>query len=229
MISVICIYNNYSIFNECTKKSIEKQKYKNYEFIAIDNTNNEYTNANEAINWGISNSRGNYIIVMHQDLIFDEDLIENINYYIHQVSNFGVLGVAGITRDSKVKSNIYDGIPKHLTTRNSIEAVTRCETLDECLFCFNKENAYFPKKNKTWHLYSVELCLEMKKKGLTNYILPVSLYHKSNAGSYNLSYFQYLLKLLKNEKIIYTTCGVWKKSLVLYYIIFKQRIKEIIR
>lgn len=226
MISVICVYNKKEIYESCILESLKKQNYNDFELISIDNSENCFKNANEAINYAIELSKFEYILIVHQDVIFDENFLDEFCDYIKKIKDFGVLGVAGINDKTKnVISNIYDGIPKKKVSKDKINEPIECITVDECLFCFKKSNKYFPINNNTWHLYAVELSMKQELEKRKNYILPLELYHKSNARSYDSSYFIYLVKLLSKNKIVYTTCGIWKRNFSTFWLIIKNIIK----
>ena len=73
MITIICIYNNEKIFQDCLLKSLENQTAK-YERIFIDNTSNIYNCAAKAFNKYCNKAHGEYLMFIHQDIIIQEKI-----------------------------------------------------------------------------------------------------------------------------------------------------------
>ena len=72
-----------------------------------------------------------------------------------------------------------------------------------------------------WHLYAVDYSLSVKKLGLDSYVIPINLYHISNALSFSEKYYHTLEKLLNKHKnsykFIYTPMGNWSTLLSLKF------------
>lgn len=51
MISIICVYNNDKILNECLKESLQLQKQIEYETIFVDSRKYKFHSAAEALNY----------------------------------------------------------------------------------------------------------------------------------------------------------------------------------
>ncbi len=132
-----------------------------------------------------------------------------------------------------VITNIKCDIPPKLAGGIQIKNPTKVQTLDECLVIiprrvFNRFQ-FDEKICDNWHLYGVDYCLSIKKKGFDIYVIPISMYHRSTGileknywqvvqslGPLSEGYYQTLKKLLKKHKnsykYIYTTCGSWNTS-----------------
>ena len=67
MISIVCVYNNERLFADFLLDSLNRQTV-HYELIAIDNTENQFTSAAQALNCGGRKALGNYIMSVHQDI-----------------------------------------------------------------------------------------------------------------------------------------------------------------
>ena len=67
MISIICVFNDKKVLNECLLESLKNQTA-NYELILIDNTNRKFKSASEALNYGAKKAKGNYLMFVHQDM-----------------------------------------------------------------------------------------------------------------------------------------------------------------
>ena len=94
----------------------------------------------------------------------------------------------------------------------------------------------FPFSNiNGWHMYAVELCLQLLREGYINYVLPCDIWHKSSGSSLDSSYVLTLEKIVrlysKDYKYINTTVKQWKttgliSSLYRKYYFFKQFVKR---
>ena len=69
MIPIVCVYNKELIFKENLLKGLENQSAK-FERIKVDNTNNAFKSAAEALNYGGRQASGKYIMFVHQDIFF---------------------------------------------------------------------------------------------------------------------------------------------------------------
>ena len=68
-ISIICVYNKTDIYENVLKKSLQLQSLQ-AEIIAVDNTNQEYSSAAKALNYGASCASGKVFVFAHQDVSF---------------------------------------------------------------------------------------------------------------------------------------------------------------
>ena len=67
MISIVCVYNNEITYKNVILKSLKNQSAK-FEMIPLDNRNNKYKSAAEALNHGGMKTKGEYIMFVHQDV-----------------------------------------------------------------------------------------------------------------------------------------------------------------
>ena len=134
MMSIVCVYNNKTILEEYLLKSLKKQTSK-YELILVDNRKNKYSSAANALNHGARKAHGNYIVFAHQDIYFSQNSwLDRTEKCLSTLNNIGIVGVAGKTTDSLVRSNIKQGIIPVDVTPYKLEKVELASTLDECLF-----------------------------------------------------------------------------------------------
>lgn len=218
--SIISIYNKKEVINKYLKTSLDKQINVKYEEIFVDNSQGKYLCAKEAIQSVIDELNGKYIIICHQDIEFkSKDSLKNIIDTLDNISEFGVVGVAGVNK-KQIISNISHGINKMPVTSNTINKESLCETLDECLFIIKNETKYINEFKKiicnTWHLYAVEYCLRMRILNEKVYVIPADIYHVSSGDSFNNSYYEQLRiitkKYHKEIKSINTTMGFWNTN-----------------
>jgi glycosyltransferase involved in cell wall biosynthesis len=197
-------------------KSLKKQT-EEYELILVDNQENKFKSAASALNYGAKQAHGEYFVFAHQDIYFsDENWIKNTTKQIKTLKNMGIVGVAGKTVDSLVRSNIKQGLNPVDVSPFKINKVEKASTLDECLFIIPKE--IYKKYNLNeetcddWHLYAVDYVYNMKNKGLEAYIIPTTLEHRSKGASMSESYYSTLPKLQKKylkRGLIRTCMGDW--------------------
>lgn len=216
MMSIICVYNNENILEEYLIKSLNRQTEK-YELILIDNRENKFKSAASALNFGAKKANGEYLVFAHQDIYFsDENWIKNTTKQLKNLNNTGIVGVAGKTIDSLVRSNIKQGLNPVDVSPFKIAKAEKASTLDECLFIIPK--TVFDKYNLNedicddWHLYAVEYVYNIKNQGLEAYIIPTTLEHRSKGASMSETYYTTLPKLQKKylkRGLIRTCMGDW--------------------
>ena len=214
------MYNNEEILNNYLLKSLKNQ-ITNYELILIDNTQKKFKSAAEAFNQEGKKAKGKYIIFTHQDVDLSSNMFLNdLEIILDSISNLGIAGVAGKSKDKVIVSNIKEGIPPKLSGKIQINEPAKVQTLDECLFIIPKnifDVVQFDEKVcGGWHLYAVDYSLSVKERGLDVYVVPASIYHKSTGESFSKEYYGILKKLLdkhrKNYKMVYTTMGNWNSE-----------------
>ena len=211
-LSLVCVYNDKGILDEFLIKSLLSQQYKEYEFIPIDNTNKAFVSASQALNNGGDKASGDYIIFLHQDIMFTSpNTLQKIAGYLNDKTK--LYGVAGVRDSNGVISNITHGPDFSPAGYVKITEPTLVQTLDECMFIVPREVFDKLKFDEStingWHLYCVDYCLSAKKVGIDSYVIPAdNVYHLSPGFSMNMSYFRILRKLVKKHSefpVIYTT------------------------
>lgn len=216
MMSIICVYNNKTILEENLIKSLEKQG-EEYELILIDNRNNKFKSAASALNHGAKKAHGDYYVFAHQDIYFsDEDWIKNTRTQLASLENVGIVGVAGKTVDSIVRSNIKQGLDPVDVSPFKISEAQKASTLDECLFIIPskvyEKHALNEEICDDWHLYAVDYVYDIKDHGFEAYIIPTMLEHRSKGASMSETYYDTLHKLQKKylgRGLIRTCMGDW--------------------
>lgn len=218
MISIVCVYNNKEILDNYLLKSLKNQSVE-YEIILMDNTNGKYKSAAEALNKGGKNAKADYLMFVHQDIdLLSDTWLENSEKILNSLNNLGIAGVAGNPEDANnVVTNIKHGEPPLPAGEVQIDIPVEVKTLDECLLIIPRQvfsKLHFDSSTCVgWHSYGVDYSLAAKKIGLTVYVLPVSLHHKSTGLPIDEEYFISLEKVRKKYKNdnrwINTTTGKW--------------------
>lgn len=226
MISVICVYNDKQVLEEYLLRSLRTQSTE-YELILLDNTNDKYKNAPEALNYGGNKATGDYLMFVHQDVdLKSSTRLKEIETMMDKLDNCGIAGVAGVPENGTLKSNIENGIPPN-KPGEEINLAIPVQTLDECLVIIPKpifQEYKFDEKLTGWHLYSVDYCLNIIKQGYYAYVLPVYIYHRSYMIYYSKDYYK-MLKIIFSKyrddyKKIYTSCGTWNTNYPIKWYLF---------
>lgn len=222
MISIICVYNNKKLLDNYLLKSLENQTVA-YELILLDNSKNKFMSAAEALNYGGKKAKCEYLMFAHQDIYFDSTFLERAEMFLNSSSKLGMAGLAGSGNSkhpSMVLSNIIqENFPSNLPKAKN-KTLEKLQTVDECILFVSKsvfsELKFDEQICDNWHLYGVDYCLEVLKKNLSVYLLPLTAYHLSY-GYISKEYDDTLYKLIKKHKntykLIYTTVGTFNTHL----------------
>lgn len=220
MISVVCVFNDKDSLEECLKESLKNNlKDDNYQLVLVDNTQNNYSSAAEALNHGGQKAQGKYIMFVHQDVYFDPNTsFSTLEDLLDSMANLGVAGVAGAPGDNEdIISNMKHGVPPRKVSPNRLIKPEKVQTVDECLFIVPKSVfdvlKFDEKLFRGWHLYAVDFSLSCQEKGLDVYVMPFSIYHRSIGYSLTGDFYQSAENVIKKHKThykkIYTTIGYW--------------------
>lgn len=223
MFSFVCPSNQQEQVDRFVRASLEKQSNKSYELIVVDTAEQRYASAAEALNAGADRARGQYLVFLHHDVAFDDpNFLDELAGYLTNRS-FRIAGVAGCVRKKNVfrkwmLTNIVHGERRKAPTHSSTFAKPMaCETLDECFFVIPHEiwecrhfEVFYP----SWHLYAVEYSLWANSEEVGScLVLPLGLWHRSNAASFDESYYRALWVLRKKYsrkfRFLYTPMGAW--------------------
>jgi Glycosyltransferase like family len=199
MISVICAYNNEQIFQVCLLKSLSEQKT-DCEIIAINNTENRFKSAAEALNWGGTQAVGDYLMFVHQDVdLCSDSFFDGTEALLDSLPALGVAGVAGISErgdpfieqcsntihhrpQARFRNVITQG-PQKERWGTPIWEPEPVQTLDECLVIVPKSVFQMMRFDEVtcdgWHLYAVDYCLSVGAQQYSVYAIPKFVCHQS--------------------------------------------------
>jgi len=221
MISVICVYNNRKILEDCLLKGLKDQTAES-ELVLIDNTGGQFCSAAKALNYGGKKATGDILMFVHQDIdLISNTWLEDAERLMTSLPSPGIAGMAGTSdRDKRLYSNLTQGNPPLPAATWPAEKLLEVQTLDECLMLV--PNVVFDKCNfdeevcNDWHLYSVDYCLSIKHLGYKAFVIPLTGYHQSPGYSMSESYYATLKRIFKKHKgrypLIYTSMGNWNTS-----------------
>ena len=233
MFSIIVPVTNEDVYQSMLLASLEKQSFKDFEIIKISSNEHQFKSAAEALNYGVSQAKGDIFIFCHQDIeLVDTDGLQKI-FSFCESHDFGVLGVAGVKIGHKETYTKVKQGKDHRDAGLPLNEIMDIDVVDECLFVIKKENFEPFVDYGSWHFYAVERCLYYKyKKEMTNYIMPVEIYHLSPGWSLDNSYWNTLIKVAKDYKmsshITTTICNI-KNNGSLRMVVFFKRIKSFIK
>lgn len=238
MISIICPVTNNELYQSMLLNSLQKQTYSDYEVIPLNSKALGFSSASETLNYGVSISRGDILLFVHQDIEFlDNNILDDIVNYCSSFE-FAIAGVCGVigTGEYKVVSSVTIG-PTHRQAGRKLLNPEDSYVLDECLLIIQKVNfKSFDNIGATWHFYAVDYCLRAIENGERVMVFPLDIYHLSPGWSLNYDYFKRLKVLGKKYrrlKYISTCMGVFRNNWTLpfycSYRKFKIFLKKILR
>jgi glycosyltransferase involved in cell wall biosynthesis len=240
-ISLITVYNNQKLLDEMLS-SARKQANVDIDYVMIENSNNSFSSAADALNYGTTKAKGEVFVYLHQDIEFlNDNALETIyDFAIEHKNTF--FGAAGVKRrnnksdDIQILASFFAGADK--SQYKNLDEPTDCFTLDECLIACHrdcmKDLSFDDEVCDGWHLYGADLCLQVGLvSDLNVMVIPMPyVWHKSN-GNADKSYRDTQDRLAKkykgNYKIINTTNGyqytsVHKRTLMNIYRKLRYRI-----
>lgn len=186
----------------------------NSEFLFIDNSTSNNYDGYTGLNNFLSQSKGKYIIVCHQDIRLDFDGLDELNTCINEIekidSNWAVLGNAGGTNNfSKFHIRITD---PHGSNKRTSEFPAIVDSLDEnFLVVKNDLNIGLSRNLEGFHFYGTDICLQAKFRGYNAYVIDFHLTHLSK-GKLDKNFEKCKNKLIKKyelafkAKFIQTSC-----------------------
>ena len=187
MISIVCVYNNERLLADFLLDSLNRQTV-HYELITIDNIENQFTSAAQALNYGGRKARGKYIMFVHQDIrLCSTEWLHDAERMLDSLPNLGVAGVAGKREGGSILANLTNGTPPTAAGTQIGAEPLPVKTLDECLTIVPRDVFNVLQFDEItcdgWHLYAVEYCVSSMLLGFALYVLPFHTYHLSGGTS----------------------------------------------
>jgi hypothetical protein len=210
MISVICVFNDLEVLRRRLLSSLASQTAR-HEVITVDNRDSRFDRAATALNWGAAQASGRWLLFVHQDIEFlSPEWLARAQTFLEEIDSGGWCGVAGMTRSGRFRGVFKD---RAAFAGAPFGAPLEVQTLDECvLMCRRevKDFLYFDEEVPGWHAYGVEACCAAIRKGATNYVLPLPIWHDSkstNLQGLEVAHTYVWQKHGDALKRIPTTCG----------------------
>jgi len=188
-ISFVSCVKDMDHYIRCIGSLLKNKTNRRYEIIPIINFGNKYSAA-QALNIGINKSKGNIIVLCHDDVIFYEGWVDLLYKRIAEIEkqnqSWGVLGTAGVCvgKTKGVPWSVY-GIKDKCIIFDAQDTVSIAQTVDEhCMIIRKSSGLMFDEKIcDGFHFYGADLCLSAIDKGLNNYGIVCPLIHNGTSRS----------------------------------------------
>ena len=183
------------------------------EFLYIDNTTHNKSEAYQGLNYFLQKAKGKYIILCHQDILICHDKIDRLEQCIADLDqldpSWAIMANAGA---SGIKDIVYRLIEPNNVVKRRGHPIQKVTSVDENFILVKKSaNLSLSNNLKGFHLYGTDLCIIANILGFNAYVVHFYLLHKSK-GNVDTSFY-----ILKNElqlkyqralagKFIQTTC-----------------------
>jgi len=233
MITVVSVYNNQKILEECLLKGLSSQN-QDYQLVLIDNSQKEFKSASAALNYAVDQVQGEYIVFAHQDVYLKSDrFLQNLVKIMDSLEKVGVAGIAGKSiTERDIISNSTEGNPPRKIGR-PFSTPLPVQTVDECLFVIPQSrfqlNNFDEEVCDGWHLYAVDYCLSIANYGFGTYLIPLEVHHQSRGQSFTREYYTILRRLIqkhgRDHPRIHTTTENWSTSWPLSLQIYLKRLR----
>ena len=231
-LSFVTLVNNEELYLKL-KKTLEEQMDDVFlDFIPI-YADKKGWNAAKALNNGIEMSKTEWVVCVHQDVIFPHKWINSIKSHLNNVSpKVAVIGLVGIRNNGMFVGHIKD--PHGHTKWNPIPSSV--VSVDEHLIIIKKSSGIcFDESTPGFHCYGTDICLTAQKEGFDAIVVNAPVVHLS-AGKIDSKFEEASEWLLGKwgEKMNYvlSTCAmiIYKKTptnfLRLFRIKFNRRFRS---
>jgi hypothetical protein len=231
MLSIIICSKNPHISPEL-EKNIHDTTGIDYELITIDNSKNEYS-IFSAYNTGIIKSKYPNICFVHEDVLFKTEGWGRLACQHLRDINVGIIGIAGGDMVTKVPAPwSLSGVAKnfvqsdksktgspdtHFRRKNIGLVKQEVVALDGVLLCMRRnilENIIFDDKTFSgFHAYDIDICLQSKIKGYSNYVVFDILIEHFSHGFRNREWVINMLKVfMKWQPFLPMSCSDYSKE-----------------
>jgi hypothetical protein len=167
-------YINYDkeMFDKHLSKSLENLKG-DFDIISYDSENFTSRTYNKII----EKSKNRYILFTHEDIMFKNNILFQLENTINLVQRFGVMGLAGKNNENKfIWSNTND--------------IFKLITVDCCFFLIDKENnIYFDETFNGLHMYGEDYAMTCINNGLNNYSILTNS-HNGNLVDRDVAHYE---------------------------------------
>ena len=190
-----------------------------------------FASAGEAYNDAIDKSQNEFMIFVHQDMIFPEEWLDQIETALADLEDkdpeWGVLGCYGKTQNDEGFGYVYQsgmGI-----IGEPVESPQVVQTLDEIVLIFRKSSGLrFDDDLPHFHLYGTDICLRAARLGRKNYAIPAFCIHNTNQNFVLPKEFYecywHIRHVWKNQLPIQASCI---RITRLNFAVYKRRLREI--
>lgn len=206
--SVITACNNEAVLNNCLRASPGVAAAQEVKVLR------GFASSAKAYNAGIESATADVLVLAHQDVYFpvgwDLQLADAVRRLEEVDSQWGVLGVMGITRTGVPKGYLYcTGLQRVIGAPFS--APVECSTLDEVVLVVRRASGLrFDEKLPGFHLYGTDVCYAARANGFRSYVFSAFCVHNTSGltflpWTFWQGYF-YLRRKWRRELPIRTPC-----------------------
>lgn len=155
------------------------------EYLCVDNSQSNTYDAFAGLNRFLRDSKGEYIILCHQDILLHDHKITDLDKRIAEMDkvdgNWGVLSNAGGINLKYVAMHVTQKCGNKLI-EPLLPLITK--TVDEnFMLVKNASNLALSHNLSGFHMYGTDICLIAETLGLKSYIINFNLTHKSNGNA----------------------------------------------
>lgn len=208
--SICTIVNDMEEYEVMKKSFIEKGFIDNCEYIIADNCKGNQFDAYQAIAHFLKIAKGEFIIIVHQDVraIDDRNTLNNcLTELQNKDSNWAICGNAG--GRGYHQNILHISYPSH--SDKSPGLPVRVKTLDENLLVIKRATNITISPNLAgFHLYGTDICIIANFLGYSCYVIPFMIEHlsKGNITSLKKDEGNFINKYGEKMKIgfLQTTC-----------------------
>jgi hypothetical protein len=163
----------------------------NCEYLVIDNTSGNQYDAYRGIKYFIQNSEAAYIIICHQDVLFQYDGIEQLLDTINELHtldpNWAIAGNAG--GDDRYDRHHIRITDPHGSDVSNTTFPKQVSSLDENFILLRNGTGISTSNDLDgFHLYATDLCLNAIYNGYTCYVVDFHIHHLSGGCRDNAFY-----------------------------------------
>lgn len=184
------------------------------EYLFADNTQGNTLDGFSGFNRFDAEATGEYLIMCHQDVLFDFDTRQVLEDRIAELdrldSDWALAGNAGKSHSGHAIIRISDPLTANIKQGNFPAKV---QTLDENILVYDRKKPIVCSNQLSgFHLYGSDLCLNAEALGYSNYVIDFHLLHKST-GNPNEAYFAIQKNLMdlhrqrKQSAVIQAMCS----------------------
>ena len=181
MFSIVCVFNDAEVLRNRLLNSLESQG-EEHEVITVDNVGGRFDRAATALNWGAAQAQGEWLLFAHQDISFlSPDWLNRALGFLKSSATEGWYGSAGLTSTGQLRGIMLD---RAMLLGAPFNYPMEVQTLDECLLIHRRKavgDQYFDEQVPGWHAYGVEACCATIRRGASNYVLPLPIWHDSKS------------------------------------------------
>ncbi|NDY91168.1 acyl esterase [Ideonella livida] len=151
------------------------------EYLQVDNSAGNTRTAYDGLNHLISQSRGEYLVLCHQDVLLHADGRAELDAALAALTAaapaWGVCGNAGALADGRIALRMSD---PHGADRSLGTLPAQVQSLDENFLVLRRAaNLGFSHDLQGFHLYGTDICLVARVLGRTAHVIDFHLHHKS--------------------------------------------------